>query len=103
MTDVTELSHEFRYPHKAEPLLDQVTALKEVKDFKYLGVWVNSTEQDLKVRNIAWKALNGMASVWNANLPCQIKLSFFHPSVASVILYGRQVNAGPLSQLCKSL
>ncbi|KAJ4945017.1 hypothetical protein JOQ06_013556 [Pogonophryne albipinna] len=25
------------------------TVLKEVKDFKYLGLWVNSTEQDLKV------------------------------------------------------
>ncbi|KAJ4937845.1 hypothetical protein JOQ06_002475, partial [Pogonophryne albipinna] len=25
------------------------TVLKEVKDFKYLGSWVNSTEQDLKV------------------------------------------------------
>ncbi|KAJ4946992.1 hypothetical protein JOQ06_009034 [Pogonophryne albipinna] len=24
------------------------TVLKEVKDFKYLGSWVNSTEQDLK-------------------------------------------------------
>ncbi|KAJ4925013.1 hypothetical protein JOQ06_003960, partial [Pogonophryne albipinna] len=37
------------------------TVLKEVKDFKYLGSWVNSTEQDLKVRKVlAWRALNGM-------------------------------------------
>ena len=25
-------------------------ALREVNDFKYLGSWMNSTEQDLKVR-----------------------------------------------------
>ena len=66
-------------------------ALKEVKDFKYLGAWVNSTEQDLKVRKaLAWKALNGMASVWNSNLPRQIKLSFFYATVESVLLYGSE-------------
>ena len=66
-------------------------ALKEVKDFKYLGAWVNSTEQDLKVRKaLAWKALNGMASVWNSNLPRQTKLSFFYATVESVLLYGSE-------------
>lgn len=40
------------------------TALKEVKDFKYLGAWVGSTEQDVKVRKVlAWRALNGATSV----------------------------------------
>ena len=67
------------------------TALKEVKDFKYLGSWVNSTEQDLKVRKaLAWRALNGMASVWNSNLPRQTKLSFFYATVESVLLYGSE-------------
>ena len=62
--------------------------LKEVKDFKDLGSWVNSTEQDLKVRKaLAWRALNGMTSVWNSNLPRQIKLSFFYATVGSVLLY----------------
>ena len=66
-------------------------ALKEVNDFKYLGSWVNSTEQDLKVRKaLAWRALNGMASVWNSNLPRQIKLSFFYATVESVLLYGSE-------------
>ena len=67
------------------------TALKGVNDFKYLGSWVNSTEQDLKVRKaLAWRALNGMASVWNTNLPRQIKLSFFYATVESVLLYGSE-------------
>lgn len=57
------------------------------EDFKYLGSWLNST--DLKVRKaFALRALNGMTSVWNANLHHQIKLSFFYATVDSVLLYG---------------
>ena len=64
-------------------------ALKVVNDFKYLGSWVNSSEQDLKVRKaLAWRALNGMACVWKSNLPRNIKLSFFYATVESVLLYG---------------
>ena len=33
--------------------------LREVRDFKYLGSWVNSTEQDLKVRKALEKSLDG--------------------------------------------
>ena len=63
--------------------------LKEVSDFKYLGSWVNSTEQDIKVRKaLAWRALNGMKSVWNSNLSRHIKVSFFQATVESVLLYG---------------
>ena len=64
-------------------------ALKEVSDFKYLGSWVNSTEQDIKIRKaLAWRALNGMKSVWNSNLSRSIKVSFFQATVESVLLYG---------------
>ncbi|KAJ8337946.1 hypothetical protein SKAU_G00369120 [Synaphobranchus kaupii] len=67
------------------------TALREVSDFKYLGSWVNSTEQDLRVRKaLAWKALNGMASVWKSNLPREAKLHFFDATVEAVLLYGRE-------------
>ena len=67
------------------------TVLKEIKVFKYLGSSVNSTEQDLKVRKaLAWRVLNGMTSVWNSNLPRQIKLSFFYATVESVLLYGSE-------------
>ena len=39
--------------------------LETVDDFKYLGSWVNSTNQDIGVRkSMAWKALNGMNVVW---------------------------------------
>lgn len=52
-------------------------ALGEVNDFKCLGSWVNSTEQDLTVRKaLAWRSLNSMASVWKSI------------SVESVLLHG---------------
>ena len=31
-----------------------------------------------------------MTSVWNSNLPCQTKLSFFYATVESVLLYGSE-------------
>ena len=37
---------------------------------------------------LAWKALNGMASVWKSNLSRDIKLRFFTATVESVLLYG---------------
>ena len=82
----------YNIPPEHPPLTTtEGTVLKEVKDFKYLGSWVNSTEQDLKVRKaLAWRALNGMTSVWNSNLPRQIKLSFFYATVESVLLYGSE-------------
>lgn len=66
--------------------------LKEVDDIKYLGSWVNQTEQDLKVR----KALHGEPSVWNANLPCQTLL-LHNCRVCSMA-----VNAGRKSQPFRS-
>lgn len=62
------------------------SAPRETTDFKYLGSWVNSPEQNLKVRKaLAWRALNG---VWYLNLPWHIKLSLLHPTVESVLLHG---------------
>ena len=77
----------YNVPPEHQPLTTAGgTVMKEVEDFKYLGSWVNSTEQDLKVRKaLAWRALNGMTSAWNTNLPRQIKLSFFYATVESVL------------------
>lgn len=82
----------YNVPPEHQPLITaEDTVLKEVEDFKYLGAWVNSTEQDLKVKKaLAWRALNGMNSVWNSNLSRQIKLSFFYATVESVLLYGSE-------------
>ena len=43
------------------------TEIEWVKYFKYLGSWVESTEKDIKIREaLSWKALNGMARIWNS-------------------------------------
>ena len=62
--------------------------LAEVKDFKYLGSWVNSTDRDVKVRKaLAWRALNGVSKVWKSSPSQCIKISFFQATVESVLLY----------------
>ena len=37
---------------------------------------------------LAWRALNGMTSVWKSNLPRHIKISFLSATVESILLYG---------------
>ncbi|KAJ8347639.1 hypothetical protein SKAU_G00262280 [Synaphobranchus kaupii] len=67
----------------------RISSFPQIHSFKYLGSWVNSTEQDLRVRKaLAWKALNGMASVWKSNLSREAKLHFFDATVEAVLLYG---------------
>ena len=40
------------------------TVLEVKKDFTYLGSWIASTEQDIKIRRaLAWNALHGMRKV----------------------------------------
>ena len=61
----------------------------EVKDFKYLGSWVRSTEQDIKIRKaMAWKACNKLTKIWKSTLSRNLKKKLFHATVESVLLYG---------------
>ena len=64
-------------------------SLEEVHDFKYLGAWVQSSDQDIKVRKaMAWKASNKLNSIWKSNLPRPLKIKLFQATVESVLLYG---------------
>ena len=69
---------------------DQITLigknLKQVRDFLYLGSWINSCEKDINVR-IA-KAIVKMDTVWKSNLKKNIKIEFFKATVETVLLYG---------------
>ena len=61
-------------------------SLELVKDFKYLGSWVDETTNDMKVRiALAWQALNGMRSIWKSQLSDRLKLNFFTATVESVL------------------
>ena len=67
------------------------TVLEVTEDFKYLGSWVSSTQQDIKVRRaLAWKALHSMRNVWRSNLRDSMKRRLFVSTVESVLLYGAE-------------
>ena len=63
--------------------------IKPTNDFLYLGSWIYSNEKDVDVRiGKAWVALKKLNTIWNSNLPKNLKLAFFHTTVSSVLLYG---------------
>ena len=62
------------------------SCLEEVRDYKYLGSWVQSTEQDIKVRKaMAWKACNKLTKIWKSTLSRNLKIKLFHATVESVL------------------
>ena len=65
------------------------TQLEVVKDFKYLGSWVASTERDMKIRRAqAWQALHKLKKIWRSGLSDQLKRRLFVATAESVLLYG---------------
>ena len=64
-------------------------AIKIVENFKYLGSWMRSSEQDIKVRKaLAWEACHKLNRVWSSPLKRNIKVRLFLATVESVLLYG---------------
>ena len=77
--------------------------LEEVQDFKYLGAWVKSTEQDVKSRKaMTWKACNNLSKIWKSNLSKNIKIKLFQATVESVLLYGSETWT-VTKKICKAL
>ena len=65
--------------------------LREVRNFKYLGLLIASTENDIKARKgKAWKMLNDMKKIWSSNMSREIKMSFFNTTVESILLHGSE-------------
>ena len=59
------------------------------QDFKYLGSWVDSSSQDIRVRKAqAWSSLNKMSKMWTSNMSKMMKINLFKATVESVLLYG---------------
>ena len=59
------------------------------QDFKYLGAWVDTTYQDIRIRKaLAWSALNKMDKIWKSNLSKTSRINLFRATVESVLLYG---------------
>ena len=67
------------------------TPLEIVDDFNYLGAWIASTQQDIKVRRAkAWSALHRMDKVWRSPMTPDTKRRLFVSTVESVLLYGSE-------------
>ena len=66
-----------------------VTSLKLVDKFPYLGSSVSSTEKDIDTRlTKAWTAIDRLSIIWKSNLTDKMKRSFFQAAVVSILLYG---------------
>ena len=75
--------------HEAPLQTSEGKTLSEVNDFKYLGAWVDSTGKDIKIRKaLAWRALNGMRTIWRSSMSRDLKCSLFHATIESILLYG---------------
>ena len=65
------------------------TSLKLVDKFTYLGSSVSSTEKDIDTQlTKAWTAIDKLSIIWKSDLTDEIKRSFFHAAVVSILLYG---------------
>ena len=64
---------------------------KGTQDFVYLGSWIDTTWQDIKVRKgQAWAALNKMDKIWKSSLKRETKIGIFKSTVEYVLLYGSE-------------
>ena len=63
--------------------------LKRVKDFKYIGAWIDSSATNLIIRKaLAWRTCHQMRNIWKSTLSRKMKLRLMHTTVESVLLYG---------------
>ena len=66
-----------------------VTSLKLVDKFTYLGSSVSSTEKDIDTRlTKAWTAIDRVSIIWKSDLTDKLKSSFFRAAVVSILRYG---------------
>ena len=69
--------------------------IKKVDNIKYLGAWIDDTENDVKVRKtLAWKSCS---KIWKSSLCKSLKLRTFLMFVESVLLYGSKTRTSTKS------
>ena len=56
--------------------------IKQVENFKYLGSYIRSTENDIEIRIAkVWSALNSIHTIWKSKMCDNLKRSFFRATV----------------------
>ena len=62
--------------------------LQVEKYLKYRGYWINSSENDIKVRKaLAWNALYSIDVIWKYKINLPLKIRIFVVTVESVLTY----------------
>ena len=64
-----------------------VSSLKLVEKFTYLGSSVTETDIDTRLAKV-WTTFNRLSVIWKSDLTDKIKRSFFQVAVVSILLYG---------------
>ena len=78
---------------KSKRVLKSVNSenIKKVDNLKYLGAWIDNTENNVKVKKgLAWKSCNKLMKIWQSSLSKSLKLRTFLALVESVFLYGSE-------------
>ena len=62
--------------------------IKQVENFKYLGDWLKSSEDDINTRIArAWSVCHRLNRIWKSTMKKCLKLRVFQSTVESVLLY----------------
>lgn len=65
--------------------------ISEVDNFKYLGGWLKSAENDINIRiALAWSSCHKLNKIWKSSLNRSIKVRLFVATVESVLLYNSE-------------
>ena len=65
-----------------------ISTVKLVDQFPYLGNKISSTEKDVKIRlGKAWNAIDKLSIIWKSDLSDEIKRNFFQAVDLSILLY----------------
>ena len=66
-----------------------VSSLKLVDKFTYIGSSVSSTEKDIdRQLTMTWTAINRLSVIWKSDQTDKMKLIFFQAAIVSKLLYG---------------
>ena len=68
-----------------------VSQLKSVDNYTYLGSEISSVDKEIKIRIAkSWSALDKLSSILKSNLTATLNRNFFRALVESVLLYGSE-------------
>ena len=63
--------------------------IKAVKNFKYLGAWMSSSQDDIAIRKaVAWKACHKLKKFWTSRMHRNTKVRLFLSAIEPILLYG---------------